>query len=213
MDAATTLTPLQSYLPGFRRRVVVILAGLLSLVDRSIARYPDNIRLWKYLYRLARRFLALMDRLAAGRPPRAPRRGPHTGGRPHPENLSRGSPFCLRRGSLVNELGTPAARCCLQLQAILTEPAAIDLLARVPEAERILRPLCRLLGLGRYDPYGPRLRRLRHPPPADPTIPAAALIGVRNYTPPGKAEWWPGARPDIWQLWYGFDDPPPEKPP
>ena len=212
------LTPMQAYLPGFRRRVGRILIGLLILVDRGIARHFFDIRLWKHLYRLwkhlyrtARRFFDLMDRLAAPHPPR-PRRVAHTDGCGNPGNLSCGSPFPLRRGWLVDELGLDAARHCVALQAVLSEPQAIELLAQAPAAARILRPICRMLGVGRFDPYRPWLRRLRHPPP-DPTIPRHALIGVRDYTPPDKCEPWPGPRPMIWQLWYGFDDPPPEKPP
>ena len=146
------LTPLQAYLPDFRRRVGLIVTSLLTLVDRSIARRPGDLPLWKHIYRVARRFLRLIDRLAAGRWPQA-RRGPHTGGRPHPENLSRGSRFSTRGGWLALDLGAEAAALRVQLQAVLAEPLAKELFAQVPAAGRILRPICRMLGVGRFDPY------------------------------------------------------------
>jgi len=152
MSAAPCLTPTQAYLPDFRRRVGLIVTGLLTLLDRNIANRRRDPPLWPHIYRAARRFFDLMDRLAAGRLPRV-RRGPHTGGRPHPENLHRGCPFAGRRGWLTLDLGVEAAALRLQLEAVLAEPAARDLLAQVPAAERILRPICRMLGVGRFDPY------------------------------------------------------------
>ena len=216
MDAAPALTQFQDYLPGFRRRVGLIVCGLLTLLDRSTARHPSNIRLWRHLYRLARRFFDLMDRLAAGHLPR-PRLGAHTGGRPHPENLSRGTPFRLDHGWLVAELGFEAARFCAQLEAALGEPAARELLTAVPAAERILRPICRLLGTGRFNRY-PRPdqpRRGRARLRTDPASRAAALSpGVLPPLDPSyKCRPLNGlARPPFPELWYGFD-PPIEKPP
>jgi len=151
METALT-SPILNYLPDFRRRVGLIVTGLLTLLDRNIANRRRDLPLWNHIYRAARRFFDLMDRLAAGRLPRT-RRGPHTGGRPHPENLTRGCPFAGRRGWLALHLGVEAAPLRAQLEAVLAEPGAKELLAQVPAAERILRPICRMLGVGRFDPY------------------------------------------------------------
>jgi hypothetical protein len=74
----------------------------------------------------------------------------------------------------------------------LAEPAAAEILALIPVAERILRPLRRMLGLGPYDPTrrrrkggrksaGPRQPRpcvaKAAPYSADATILSAALSG------------------------------------
>jgi hypothetical protein len=119
-----------------------------------------------------------MDRLAAGRLPRH-RRGPHTGGAPHPENLQR-NPLPLDYGWLLIALGWEAAGCGAQLEHILVEPAAAEILALIPAAERILRPLRRMLGLGPFDPNlprAPRPARASKPAPA----PARTPPPTRSY--------------------------------
>ena len=147
MEIALT-SPILNYLPDFRRRVGLIVTGLLTLLDRNIANRRRDLPLWNHIYRAARRFFDLMDRLAAGRWPRQ-RRGPHTGGAPHPENLRRGNSSPTNPGWLMIVLGWELAGCRAQLEALLAEPAAAEILARVPAAERILRPLRRMLGLRR----------------------------------------------------------------
>jgi hypothetical protein len=109
-----------------------------------------------------------MDRLAAGRLPRH-RRGPHTGGAPHPENLQR-NPLPLDYGWLLIALGWEAAGCGAQLEHILVEPAAAEILALIPAAERILRPLRRMLGLGPFDPTRRSARAGKPAPAAKPPL-------------------------------------------
>jgi hypothetical protein len=89
---------------------------------------------------------------------------PHSGGARHPENLQRGTRLPSAWGWLLRALGAKAywvAASGWELEALLAEPAAAEILAKVPAAERILRRLRRMLGMG---PYNPDLRRQRHTP-------------------------------------------------
>jgi len=166
VEAALT-APTQASAPDFARRVGIIVATLREVVGLGFLDQPHLLRfgapLWARLSRILERFQGLMDRLAAGRWPRQ-RRGPHTGGAPHPENLHRGDPWPTNPGWLMIVLGWERAGCRAQLEALLAEPAAAEILARVPAAERILRPLRRMLGLGRprtVDAMG-QATRMRH---------------------------------------------------
>src|ERR1019366_373175 len=91
------------------------------------------------LRRAARRFERLMARLAAGRLPK-----PHPSGPRGPPPSAPALP--TGRGWLIRVLGYEAANYASQLQALLAEPAAVELLAAAPTAGRILNPLSRLLG-------------------------------------------------------------------
>jgi len=81
-----------------------------------------------------------MARLASGKPARPRRPGRPSG--PHSSLLPRG------RFWLIGVLGYEAAGLASQLQALLAEPAAAALLAEVPAAGRILRPIARMLAIG-----------------------------------------------------------------
>ena len=74
------------------------------------------------------------------------------------------------RGWLVRALGWEAAGFGSQLQALLAEPELQALLIAVPAAGRILRPLCRMLGV---EPMG-----------AVAPVVAAARVRVRRPRPP-----------------------------
>jgi hypothetical protein len=196
-------SPTQASAPDLARRVGIVIATLRTVIGRGFAGKPHLIPLgaplWNRLSRILKRFQDLMDRLAAGRLPQ-PRRGPHTGGAPHPENLQRGNPLPTNCGWLLIALGWEAAGCGAQLEHVLAEPAAAEILALIPAAGRILRPLRRMLGLGPYDPNrhprnggrksaGPRQPRpcvaKAAPSSADATIPASALsAGVQQPRPP-----------------------------
>jgi hypothetical protein len=67
----------------------------------------------------------------------------------------------------VHALGPEAAACATQLQALLAEPAAAELLALAPTARRILRPLARMLAIGAFAPR-PRPARAAAAAPPDP---------------------------------------------
>ena len=238
MDTAPTMTtPILAYAPDLARRVGFIVVKLCLLIARD-ARKPELRRIWwplcRRLIRIARRFTDLMGCLA-GQPPHL-RRGPHTGGAPHPENLLLHRLFGVRvptrNGWLPSSLGWEAAEVGWNLEQILADPRAAEILARVPAAARILWPLRNWIGLGTFDPCGRCFR------PADPrplyTRPRPSAprgkLPKRNETgpilasaPPRRVK--PAPWPSVdahslvlddarsWAFPPGWLDPPPEKPP
>jgi len=68
----------------------------------------------------------------------------------------------------VRTLGYEAAGCASQLQALVAERAAAAVLALVPAAQHIIKPIERLLGIGAF--------ALR-PRPAPPVPPAPEPLG------------------------------------
>jgi hypothetical protein len=159
-----TPPPVQAFAPDFSRRVRLILTTLAALIARRFLREPRLaaliVPLWSRLQRAARRFERLMLGLAAGRLPKPRRSGP-TG--PH---RSAGA-LPTGRGWLVRALGPEAAACATQLETLLAEPAAAELLALAPTARRILRPIARMLAIGAF---APRRRPARATPPAPPPL-------------------------------------------
>jgi hypothetical protein len=149
VNAAPTPAPVQAYAPDLARRVGFILATLAALIARRFLRQPRFaaliIPLWNRINRAARRFERLMTRLAAGGLPK-PRASGHGGPHRSAETLPTG------RGWLVAALGSEAAACATQLQALLAEPAAVELLALAPAAQRVLRPIARMLAIGAFAP-------------------------------------------------------------
>ena len=138
----------------------VILRSLAALVARRFLRHPLHaaltIPLWQHLSRAALRLETLFARLAAGPlPPPRPRT-------PHPGGSRRKSPFPTTRAWLIRALGPEATVYAAQLQALLADPAAADLLATAA-GRRTLAPIRHMLGLL------PRRKRR----PAAPTPPQA----------------------------------------
>jgi hypothetical protein len=149
VSVAPTPAPVQAFAPDLARRVGLILATLAALIARRFLRQPRFaaliVPLWTRINRAARRFERLMTRLAAGRLPK-PRASGHGGPHRSAETLPTG------RGWLVAALGPEAAACATQLQALLAEPGAAELLALAPTAQRILRPIARMLAIGAFAP-------------------------------------------------------------
>ena len=172
METPAIPAPVSAYAPEFARRLGIILRLLAAIVARRLAREPRFIALvvplWRRINRATRRFERLMAGLAAGRLPKPSRSG-HGGPR-------RPNPLPCGRGWLVRVLGHEAAGCASQLQALLAEPEAAGLLALVPAAARIIRPVGRML-----DP-GARNRPLR-------AIQAAAAVQYCALPPVLSPEW------------------------
>ena len=144
--AAPTQTPLQAYALDLSRQVVAVVGTLRirifnALVDRPRL-IPHIDPLLKRIRNAYMRFQVLMALFAAGK--LRTRRGPHTGGAPHPENLLRGNPFPYRWA--VANLGWDVTLCGIELKELLAEPMAREILAKVPAAERALRPILNLCG-------------------------------------------------------------------
>ena len=140
---------------------------LITLIARRFLREPRLIPLiiplCTRINHARHRFERLMARLAAGRPPltrtfrgRAPRGATQQSptGRPR---------LPCGHGWLLRPLGYEVAAYASQLEAVLAEPAAAELLAQFPAAGRILHPIRWILG---FIPRAPRRRTVRaHRPP------------------------------------------------
>ena len=185
MQTAPLPTPLAAFAADFSRRFGLILAALAALVARRFLRQPRLVTLivplWNRLNRAARRCERLMARLAVGRLPR-----PHRPGRGGPY---RRATLPGGRGWLVRALGPEAAAYATQLESLLAEPAAAELLALAPSAGRILRPIAHMLGVGAVAPRRRAARALRAPPPVRPSLgePASASPGTTGCRVPTPA--------------------------
>ncbi|MBV8094574.1 MAG: hypothetical protein JO110_15380 [Acetobacteraceae bacterium] len=137
---------------GLSDRLALIIAGLRGVIAAHMAKDRSAVELlflaWARLGRLASRFEKLVAAVRAGRLPPAPaprQRAerdlelPRLEGLP-PPRLPGGFGWLIRLvpGSAVD--GS-------QLQYLLADPEMAALLADVPQAGRILRPLCRMLGI------------------------------------------------------------------
>ena len=118
-----------------------------------------------------------MDRVAAGTlasRPRASRAGTK-GGAP-PAKLPR------QHAWLLAALRHEGAYFRNQLERMFWEPQTAALLTRLPQAARILRPICDMLGL--RDPCVPQLpRRKRRPAPKPPSRPEKPAKAPRDDAP------------------------------
>ena len=127
--------------PELARRFAMIMAGLGALVARRFLRMPHlarfTLQLWTYLNRAVRRFHHALTRPTT---PRARTNRAHVA-RVRPPRLP------SRRGWIVRELGWEAATYLSQLEALLAELATQTALADAPAAGRIVRPICRMLGV------------------------------------------------------------------
>ncbi len=126
----------------FARRLRLISAGLAALVARRFLRMPHlvglTILVWTRITRVVRRFERMVVRPARVGAARA-RRG-------HNRRAPSGR-LPSGRGWLVRELGWEAAGYMAQLEALLADTAMRAVLTRLPGAGRVLRPLCRMLGV------------------------------------------------------------------
>jgi hypothetical protein len=121
---------------------------------------PVIALIWSRLRRMAVRFTALAARLQAGTlrwPTRSVRRCERTPERNVREEPSQGNPqrpaSPAPRPRLPNDFGwlvrlAPETACYRgQLQHFLSDPEVEELLAAAPQMARVVRPLCRMLGV------------------------------------------------------------------
>ena len=167
----------------------VILRDLAALIARRFLNHPRLaaliIPLWQHLTRAALRLDRLRARLAAGpMPPPRPRASNHSGPK-------RKSLLPTTSAWLIRALGPEAAAYAAQLEALLADPAAADLLA-CTAARRTLAPVRRMLGLPpahkpRPIAPAPTAAPRRAPPRPDP-IPQRPTLDPR----PTKSRnpWW-----------------------
>ena len=129
------------------RQVGVILAAVAALIARRFLREPKLlvliVPLWGWLGRTARRFERAVTQVRPVRTasPRGVRVDVPTSARVPRVRFPGG------RGWLVRVLGYEAAGYGSQLQHALDAPEMQALLAAMPHAARVLRPVCRMLGV------------------------------------------------------------------
>ena len=131
--------------PELARRFAWIMAGLGALIARRFLKIPHlsrfTVQLWNYLNRATRRFYRALTRKPAK--VRATRvQGDRT-------DVERVRPVALPsgRGWIVRELGWEAAAYLGAMEVLLAEVATRAALTEKPRAGRILRPICRMLGV------------------------------------------------------------------
>ena len=150
------------------RRIVAARAGR----DRAVVAVA--LVVWPYLHRLAARFEALASRVRAGGGAVAtPRTRPASVASPRlPPRLPRGFAWLIRLAPDAAQLGG-------QVRHLLADPELASLLVAAPQAGRILRPLCRMLGIL----PGPDLPPALFGPPAGPRSSAPPLPSVPSPVP------------------------------
>ena len=165
MSAVSPVARFRDVAPELVQRLGWIVAGLAAVVARRFLKEPKFfaliIPLWGWLGRSARRFgrVKVRTQVAVSVRVATPRVTPV---RARAVRLPSG------RGWLVRALGYEAAGYGSQLAALLAEPELQALLLAAPAAGRILRPLCRMLGVEPVGALAPvaadapvRVRRVR----------------------------------------------------
>ena len=173
--------------PNLSEHMGLILESVRRAAAARAAKRPwlvaTVLLLWPYLHRLGARFDRLLARHAAGRlaPPRSrplsaqgalprtasppaasPRAASPPAASPRAPRLPGGFAWVLRLVPGAGSFGS-------QLRHLLNRPEMAALLAEAPQAGRLLRPLCRMLGVG-PDPdvpaalFPPRVARPRSQP-------------------------------------------------
>ncbi len=188
------LTPAAAPADRFALLIEVLCRAIAARVGRGLAG-PLIILIVVRLRRMAGRFASLTARrqaAPAANGPAAPRRRRAARAGLPPARLPRGFGWLVR---LVPQAAAGAA----QLQHLLTDPEMAALIAAAPQAGRILRPLCRMLGV--RPPPGPLTPPLRPraPQPLRPAssgrAPPAAAPPPRPPTPRRLAtKWMPRCR-------------------
>ena len=169
--------------PPLASRLGLILRGLAALITRRFLRDPLRapliVPLWRCLTRAATRLEGLHTRLAAGPlPAPKPRAGKSSG--PH-----RKPALPTTHAWLIRALGAEAAAYASQLEALLADPEAAELIA-LPAARRSLAPVRRMLGLAPRPAAAPRRPRAAKPAPAPiPNRPTLDPPAPHRRTP-----WW-----------------------
>jgi hypothetical protein len=163
MNASSEPFGLPDTAPEMARRFAVIMAGLGALIARRFVKMPHlsglTVLLWGRLNRAVRRLHRALQ-------VKADRAG---------EVRTRGVALPRGRGWIVRELGWEAAAFMGQLELLLADPATRAALAATPGIGRVLRPICRMLGVVMPVVAAPVDVAAEVPPRV---WPAAAALGV-----------------------------------
>ena len=143
-----------------------ILTGLMAVIGRVAvrdpARMPLYFRIHTYLNRTIQRFEALVNHWRNNTLPKQRHRVSAPRRRPAMPRLPAGQAWLLRRVDHYDARGRAS-----QLHAFLASPDCMALLAQVPRAARLLRPLAKSLGLalpGDPPPPEPKPAKSAKPP-------------------------------------------------
>ncbi len=172
----------QSFAPT--DRFALLIEGLCRAVALRIAggalAGPLIILISCRLRRMAMRFARLAERLRTGA--RAGTAGRRRAVSPRPAGHSPQGPakHLPRNFAWLPRLVPAAGAAGSQLQHLLADPEMAALIVAAPQAGRILRPLCRMLGV-RPPPVLARPARPRQPAPPLPVTPADT---IRAQAPP-----------------------------
>ena len=156
-----------------------ILTDLRAAIAVVAARDPTLtallVMVWGRIARMGAQLERLMAQWRAGTlpMPRAPRAAVERSAAPRAaQSLLPDAPTWLIL--LVRD----AAPFASQLEHLMREPEFETFLAEVPQARRILRPLCRMLGIGvvAHKPWSPR-PRWTTPDTRTPPVPAGLVLG------------------------------------
>ncbi len=153
--------------PRFTHIIGGLLVAIAHFAHRHRARAPFFGLLTGRLLRLNTRLAGLLARWRAGTlpRPRAPRPGRPSVRRERPR-------YPTRHAWLVVEVGHTAAVYGLYIEQVLAEPAFAEFIAAAPQAGRLLRPLCRMLGVVAPPCLRPPAARPAVRPPVQPPSPA-----------------------------------------
>ena len=153
MNTSTEPFGLPDTAPELARRFAVIMAGLGTLIARRFLKMPHlsgfTVLLYGRLNRAVRRLHRALTR-PAGKVRAARARAGRADGAPAASGaVARERPVALPsgRGWIVRELGWEAAAYMLHLEVLLAEPGTQAALEAKPGLWRILRPICRMLGV------------------------------------------------------------------
>ena len=153
--------------PEIARRFALAIAGLIGVMGAVFNPHPNppvpGQLLRGYFLRTSNRFSRLIARLAAGIAPRKP------APRAKREPTERKSPrlrLPRKKMWLRALLGWRAGGYATQIEHLLNQPETAALVANSPQAQRLLRPLCRMLGIAAtcVPPLPPRPRKPRPKP-------------------------------------------------
>jgi len=182
MKASSTVLRVSETAPEVVRRLEMIVSAVAALIARRFLRDPRYmaliVPLWGWLNRTVRRF----GRVRVDAAPMVVRvqRERAVAGAVARVRLPAGKAW------LIKALGWEAVGFGSQLRTLLAEPEMAALLAALPRAQRVLRPLGRMLGVE----VGPVVVRVRKPRP--PVVRKPRVKKEKPWSPgPIRAPWWP----------------------
>jgi hypothetical protein len=200
MTTSVFLSP--AHLPPLLAQIIGALCKMVAASGQDRSMVPLVVAAWSRLQRTAREFERLVARVLAGRAAPVRRAG-----------LTRSSAVrdagAFRLPRAFGWLGQAVAetrQLRTQVEMVLADPAMMALLAAEPKAVRILRPLCRMLGI-EQGLAGCRMPLAfsapKKEPPVEPPSAVALIVAALMANPIGFDL--PVDPPPITPHWYRSD--------